>query len=88
MERMTVVNLVKPEIVHSLTLVRKFNFITAYSKSTGNTNQLPLHWLLSALAMKLGSHSHLPSLHTADGTTHSALSSHISPRPVTIRKCL
>jgi len=56
MVQMTVVNLLKPGIMHSLTLVHKFNSVVAYSKFTGNTNQLPLHWLLSALGVKPGSH--------------------------------
>jgi hypothetical protein len=39
---MTVVNLVQPEITHSLTLVRKFNSVAAYSKSTGNTKSVTI----------------------------------------------
>jgi hypothetical protein len=56
MEQMTVVNLVKTEIMHSLSLVPKFNSVVVYSKYRGNTNQLPLHWLLSAVGVKPVSH--------------------------------
>jgi len=56
MVQMTVVDLVNAEIMYSLTLVHKFNSVVVYSKFIGNTNQLPLHWLLSALRMKPGSH--------------------------------